>query len=79
MPLLRHHSHSLLFLVDESGFLLQPLVRRTWALSGQTPVLDQWARRDRISAIAALALSPKRRRVRLFFRLLDHNARSSGF
>lgn len=54
-------------------------MRRTWALSGQTPVLDQWARRDRISAIAALALSPKRRRVRLFFRLLDHNARAEDF
>lgn len=66
-------------LVDESGFLLQPLVRRTWAPAGQTPVLEAWDRRDRISAIAALALSPKRRRVRLFFRLLDHNARAEDF
>lgn len=65
--------------VDESGFLLQPLVRRTWAPVGQTPVLAESARRDRTSALAALALSPGRRRVRLFFRLLDHNARAEDF
>ena len=59
--------------------MLQPLVRRTWALSGQTPVLDQWDRRDRVSVITALALSPQRRRVRMFFRLLDHNAKAEDF
>lgn len=59
--------------------MLQPLVRRTWALSGQTPVLDQWDRRDRVSVITALALSPQRRRVRMFFRLLDQNAKAEDF
>lgn len=59
--------------------MLQPLVRRTWALSGQTPVLDQWDRRDRVSVITALSLSPQRRRVRMFFRLLDHNAKAEDF
>lgn len=66
-------------LVDESGFMLQPLVRRTWARRGKTPVLDQWDRRDRTSVITALALSPKRRRVRMFFCLLDHNAKAEDF
>lgn len=42
-------------------------------------MLEQWDRRERISVIAALALSPQRRRVRLFFRLLDHNARAEDF
>lgn len=65
--------------IDESGFQLQPLVRRTWAERGRTPVLDQWDRRDRISVIAALALSPRRRRVRMFFKLLAHNARAEDF
>lgn len=65
--------------IDESGFLLQPLVRRTWAERGQTPVLDQWDRRDRVSVITALALSPKRRRARMFFRLLEHNAKAEDF
>jgi len=58
-------------LVDESGFMLQPLVRRTWAERGKTPLLDQWDRRDRLSAITALVLSPGRRRIRL-----DHNAKA---
>jgi transposase len=59
--------------------MLQPLVRRTWALSGQTPVLDQWDRRDRTSVITALSLSPQRARVRMHFRLLDHNAKAEDF
>ncbi|MCU0878833.1 MAG: transposase [Pirellulaceae bacterium] len=66
-------------LVDESGFMLQPLVRRTWAPTGQTPVLDQWDRHDRVSVITALTLSPQRRRVRMFFQLLDHNAKAEDF
>ncbi|MEZ6070945.1 MAG: transposase [Pirellulales bacterium] len=66
-------------LVDESGFMLQPLVRRTWAERGKTPVLEQWDRRDRTSVITALALSPKRRRIQMFFQLLDHNARAEDF
>jgi transposase len=66
-------------LIDESGFMLQPLVRRTWAPIGQTPVLDQWDRHDRTSVITALALSRQRRRVRMFFRLLDHNATADDF
>lgn len=65
--------------IDESGFLLQPLVRQTWAPIGQTPILDRWDRRDRTSVLTALALSPKRRRVRMFFRLLDHNAKAEDF
>jgi transposase len=65
--------------VDESGFMLQPLVRRTWAEKGRTPVIEQWDRRDRVSVIAALVLSLKRRRLRMFFRLLDHNAKAEDF
>ncbi len=65
--------------IDESGFMLQPLLRRTWAQRGRTPVFDQWDRHDRTSVITALALSPKRRRVRMFFRLLDHNAKADDF
>lgn len=58
---------SLIFL-DESGFLLAPLVRRTWAPQGQTPILRQRTNTYRkLSAIASLAVSPRRDRVRLFF------------
>ena len=59
--------------------MLQPLVRRTWAPTGQTPILEQWDRHDRLSVVTALALSPRRRRVRMFFKLLDHNAKAEDF
>lgn len=60
-------------LLDESGFMLQPLVRRTWAPRGQTPVLRQWARHDRISAISALTVAPQRRRIGLYWSLQERN------
>ena len=45
--------------LDESGFLLIPNVCRTWAPRGQTPILHHFYRRERISAISTLAVSPK--------------------
>lgn len=62
--------------LDESGFGLNPSVRRTLAPRGQTPVLKSWDRRDRISAISCITLSPVLARTGLYFRLLplNHNA-----
>src|SRR5262249_43402792 len=56
--------------LDEAGFQLTPAVRRTLAPRGQTPVLDAWDRRDRISAISCLTLSPQQGRPGLYFELL---------
>jgi transposase len=54
--------------IDESGYLLAPLLRRTWAPRGQTPILRQRARhRDKVSALAAFTLSPGGRRRGLYF------------
>ena len=47
--------------------MLQPLVRRTWAPRGQTPVMYSWDRHDRLSVIAALSVSARRRRIGLYF------------
>src|SRR5271166_4045538 len=59
-----------LVFLDESGFLLASLVRRSWAPSGQTPVLYQRGRHHKkVSAVAALCVSPGRDQVRLYFRL----------
>jgi transposase len=56
-------------LIDESGFFLNPLVRRTWAKKGKTPVLRSFGRhRDKVSTIAALSVAPLRRRLGLYFR-----------
>ena len=53
--------------LDESGFALTPSVRRTWAPRGQTPLVRAWARRDKLSVISALTVSPRRQRVNLYF------------
>lgn len=66
-------------LLDESGFMLQPLVRRTWAPRGQTPILSEWDRRDRLSVISAITVSPQRRRLGLYFDILDHNIDTDDF
>jgi len=59
--------------------MLQPLVRRTWAEKGKTPILNHWHRYDRYTVLTALVLSPQRRRVRMFFQVLDHNAKAEDF
>lgn len=53
--------------------MLQPVVRRTWAPQGQTPVQKSWDRRDRLSVVSALSLSPRRRRLGLYFALQGRN------
>lgn len=55
-------------MIDESGFFLNPLVRRTWARRGKTPVLPSWGRhRDKVSVIAALSVAPTLRRLGLYW------------
>jgi hypothetical protein len=47
-----------------------PLVRRSWSRRGHTPVLVQRGRsRRKVSVIGALVISPRRGRVRAYFRL----------
>jgi len=59
--------------------MLQPTVRRTWAPRGRTPILKSYDRRDRLSAISALTVSPERRRLGLYFDILDHNVKADDF
>jgi transposase len=59
--------------VDESGFMLQPVVRRTWAPRAKTPIQHSWDRRDRLSVISAISASPISRRLGLYFKLFGHN------
>jgi len=54
--------------------MLTPTVRRTLAPRGQTPILKSWDRHDRISALSAVTVSPKRRRLGLYFHLLPDDA-----
>jgi len=59
--------------------MLQPTVRRTWAPRGETPVLDCWDRHDRLSVISALTVSPQRKRLGLYFDIIDHNIVTDDF
>jgi len=56
-----------LVLMDESGFMLQPVSRKTWALRGRRPVHKSWDRHERLSALGALTLSPRRERLGFYF------------
>jgi transposase len=56
--------------------MLQPVVRRTWAARGQTPIQRSWERHDRLSVVSALTVSPGRRSLGLYFQIHDHNIRT---
>lgn len=62
-----------LVFLDESGFFLTPTVRRTWGPTGQTPELPCLDKRDRLSAISGISLSPERARLNFYFTLLPDN------
>jgi transposase len=73
----RRRDAHLVFL-DESGFQLTPTVRRTLAPRGQTPILTCWDKRDKISAISAITLTPKRYLPDLAFQLLPDKENFHG-
>lgn len=58
---------------DESGFQLAPSVRRTWAPRGQTPLIHHWDRRDKVSAISAVSVSPRRQRLGFYMHVHPGN------
>jgi transposase len=62
-----------LVFADESGFLLIPSVRSTWAPRGHTPVVHHRYRHDRISVISGISVSPRRRRLGLYYQLYRKN------
>jgi transposase len=56
--------------------MLQPILRRTWSPKGQTPIHYQCQKHDRLSVISCLSLSPKRRRLNLYFSIYAENITS---
>jgi transposase len=65
-----------LVFLDESGFMLQPVRRRTWAPSGQTPMQKAWDRHERISAISIVCASPLQHHLSHYFQLLQENVQT---
>lgn len=61
-----------LVLIDESGLLMAPLVRRTWAPRGETPPLYQRGRhREKVSLAVAFWVTPRYRRLGLYYETLE--------
>ena len=55
-----------LICLDETGFLMMPVLRRTWAPCGLTPTLSVRTRsHEKVSGIGALIVSPRRRQLTL--------------
>lgn len=59
--------------------MLQPLVRRTWAPRGQTPLLYNWESHDKLSAISAISVSPIHHQLGLYFDIQNTNIRIDDF
>lgn len=72
----KRHAH--IVFVDEAGFMLAPLLRRTWAPRGCTPVVKVTSPHDRISVIGAISISPRHRNFGFHFHLSDDNANFHG-
>jgi putative transposase len=64
--------------IDESGFMLNPTRRRTWALSGRAPVEKVTDTHARISVIGAITLTPGDQRADFIFDMLGDNANFKG-
>jgi len=63
-----------LVFADESGFLLAPLVVKTWAPQGSTPLQrHRQGRRDKISVISGISVSPQRQHLGLYYLLFLDN------
>ena len=68
-----------LVLIDETGLLLNPLVRRTWAPRGKTPVIPgDGGHRRKVSVIGAVTVSPAGRRPGLYFAALPDGYFDAG-
>jgi transposase len=64
--------------VDESGFMMTPTIRRTFAPRGSTSVNKVFNPHGRISVCGAITVSPKQSRVGLHYYMLDDDTNFRG-
>jgi len=62
-----------LVFADESGFMLIPNVTKTWAPVAETPVIEHPCKRDKISVISGVTVSPQQERLGLYYLLFYDN------
>jgi transposase len=59
--------------IDQTGFMLQPTVRRTWAPQGKTPIHYSGDRPDRLAVTGAIPGSPVQKRLGCYFSIASRN------
>jgi transposase len=67
-----------LVFIDETGFMMTPTIRRTFAAPGVTPINKVSDPHGRISVIGAVSISPKRKRLGWHYHLLHDNTNFRG-
>jgi transposase len=65
--------NAMLVFIDESGFMLEPNIRRTYAPRGKTPENRVSSPHSRISVAGAILVDPASQRVRMQYHLLPDN------
>jgi hypothetical protein len=65
----RREGRTIVF-IDQTGFMLQPTVRRPWAPQGQSPTHHSWDRHERLSITGAITISPLQKRLGFYFSML---------
>jgi len=66
--------------IDEAGFMLEPLTRKTWAQRGHTPVIKvSENRHDRISVIGAMTINLVTKQFGFLFHLSHDNTNFRGY
>ena len=71
--------HAYLAFIDESGFMLAPLLRRTYAPRGKQPVSKIADPHGKISAIGVMTINQERHQFGFHFHLADDNANFHGY
>ena len=72
------HRRAYIVFIDESGFMLNPTLRRTYAPSGRPSVEKVTDPHARISVIGAITLTPEDQRANFIFDMLSDNANFKG-
>jgi transposase len=67
-----------LVFLDESGFMLAPVTRRTYAPRGHPPVIKVADPHGKLSVIGAMTISPQRRHFGFCFDMLNDSANYRG-
>jgi hypothetical protein len=75
---MNNDDRSFIVFIDETGFMIAPLVRRSLAPRGQTPIIKISNPHGKISVIGAIVLQRQPIQFSFYFHLLEDNANFKG-